>query len=217
MTLAADPVPSKILLAVECFVLFVGVPVVLAVFLEPSAMYPVLTVAGVAGLALLHFTPGFSWRELLGPIRVFPVIAFGVLTFAAASVLCWLILPDRFWFLIQTQPQILLIIALFYPPLLVLPQEIVYRPLFYRRYGPLFPGQSAIWVNAVLFSLGHLMYWHWAVLLLTFVGSFVFSWAYLQDRGFMQTMALHSIAGFAVFASGLGWLFFTGGNVAQGG
>jgi len=31
----------------------------------------------------------------------------------------------------------------------------------------------------------------------------------------MQTIALHSIAGIAIFASGLGWLFYSGGNLAQ--
>lgn len=209
--------PGKILRMIECLTLFLGVPVVLAVFLDPAAMYPILTVAGLVGLVLLHFTPGFSWRELWGPIQVLPVLAFGVLTFAVSSVLCWMILPDRFWLLIRNQPQILLMIAVLYPLFLVLPQEIVYRPLFYHRYGVLFPGGCAPWVNAALFSLGHLMYWHWAVMLLTFMGSFVFSRAYLQGCGFMQAMALHSIAGFAVFASGLGWLFFTGGNVVQGG
>lgn len=217
MTAAADPAPGNMLRVAECFALFIGVPLVLALLLPPSAMYPVLTLAGLAGMALLHVTPGFEWRDLLGPVRLLPVLTFGALTFAVASALCWVILPDRFWFLIQSQPSILIMIAFLYPPFLVLPQEIIYRPLFFRRYGALFPGQSAIWVNAVLFSLGHLMYWHWAVMLLTFLGSFVFAWAYLQERGFMQTMALHAIAGFAVFASGLGWLFYSGGAVVQGG
>ena len=49
----------------------------------------------------------------------------------------------------------------------------------------------------------------------SFIGSFIFSYAYLRPNGFMQTIALHSIAGIAIFASGLGWLFYSGGNLAQ--
>lgn len=201
----------------EFVVLFLGIPLVLALLLPPSAMYPILTLGGLAGLALLHVTPGFAWRDLVGPVRLGPVVGVGVLTFVVASALCWVLLPDRLWGLLRMEPAILLMITALYPPLLVLPQEIVFRPLFFCRYGALFPESARIWVNAGVFSLAHLMYWHWAVLLLTFIGSVIFTQAYLQPRGFCQAVALHAVAGIAIFASGLGWLFYSGGHVASGG
>jgi membrane protease YdiL (CAAX protease family) len=107
-------------------------------------------------------------------------------------------------------------IAILYPIFLVIPQELIYRALFFERYGYLFSSQrQAIFINALLFSFGHLMYWHIVVWFMTFIGSFIFSYAYLRPNGFMQTIALHSIAGIAIFASGLGWLFYSGGNLAQ--
>ncbi|MCP5086295.1 MAG: CPBP family intramembrane metalloprotease [Rhodobacteraceae bacterium] len=195
----------------ELLGLFVCVPLFLALALPPDAMYPVLLGAGAMGIVLLHFTAGFRWRELRGPLAVKPTVALAALTFAAALVLCLWLLPERVLFLPLRAPQILLMIALFYPIVLVLPQELVYRALFYRRYGALFRSQSqAVWANAALFSFAHLMYWHWVVFLLTFVGSFIFSKAYLKQSGFPQAVALHAVAGIAIFASGLGWLFYSG-------
>lgn len=200
----------------ELLVLFVGVPFVLAVFLPPSALYPVLGTGGVVGAILLHFTPGFRWRDLLGPVQIWPAVGLGAFTFVVASAVCWVVLPERFWFLIFEAPHIVLMIALLYPPIQVVPQELVYRALFFERYGTLFSSQrQAVVVNAFLFSFGHLMYWHPIVLIATFIGSFLFSHAYLQPKGFVQACVLHGFAGVAIFASGLGWLFFSGGNVAQ--
>lgn len=218
MSVATAPVTYPVTRWVEFSVLFVAMPLVLALVLPPSAMYGVLTAGGVVGLILLHLTPGFRWRELLGPVAVMPALVLGGVTFVAASALCWVVLPDRLWLLLTGErPAILLMIALLYPPVLVLPQELIFRPLFFRRYGGLMPAGSAVWVNAAVFSLAHLMYWHWVVLTLTFVGSVIFARSYLQGRGFVQAVLLHSVAGIAIFASGLGWLFFSGGYVAQGG
>ena len=202
----------------ELLLLFVGVPLILALALPPSALYPVLTLAGLVGAVLLHITPGFRWRSLIGPVRGKSVALFAVVTLVVACALCLWLLPDRLLTLPLRAPLLLLMIAALYPLILVLPQELLYRPLFYRRYGPLFASQrQAIWANAALFSMAHLMYWHWLVWLLTFAGSFIFSHAYLKQRSFPQALALHSVAGIAIFASGLGWLFYSGGNVAQGG
>lgn len=200
----------------ELVVLFVAVPFVLGVFLPPSALYPVLGAGAVVGIILLHITPSFQWRSLLGPVRWGEIGALGLVTFIAACALCYVLLPERFLFIVREAPLLLLMLAVFYPLVQVIPQELVYRALFFERYGHLFSSErQAIFVNAVLFAFGHLMYWHPVVWISTFIGSFLFSIAYLRPRGFVQAVALHSIAGLAIFASGLGWLFFSGGNVAQ--
>ena len=209
---------EKLRLWAEVILLFLAVPLVLAFFLPPSALYPVLGAATIVGIILLHLTPGFTWRSLLGLVHWGQVAGFGVLVFAVASALCAWLLPDRVWFLLRNENLVIIaMLTLLYPPILVFPQELVFRPLFFERYGSLFRSEAQRHgVNALLFSLAHLMYWHWVVLLLTFVGSFVFSMAY-RRVSFLQAMALHSIAGIAVFASGLGWFFYSGGHVVQGG
>ena len=207
---------SKIIHITELILFFIFIPFVLAIFLPPNALYPVLSVSAFAGVILLYFTKGFFWRSLTGSVKIKPIIILGVITFIFASLICWIILPERFWFIIINAPYVMVAIAILYPIFLVIPQELIYRALFFERYGYLFSSQrQAIFINALLFSFGHLMYWHIVVWFMTFIGSFIFAYAYLRPNGFMQTIALHSIAGIAIFASGLGWLFYSGGNLAQ--
>lgn len=206
----------KMIRSIELILFFVFVPFVLAIFLPPVALYPVLLLSSLAGVVLLHLTLGFRWNKLLGNIQIFPIIALGFLTFMITSLLCWIILPERLWFILINAPHVMIGIAFIYPFLLVVPQELIYRALFFERYGHLFKNQQqAIFINAILFSFGHLMYWHVVVCVTTFIGSFIFAYAYLRPHGFVQTCALHSLAGIAIFASGLGWLFFSGGNLTQ--
>jgi membrane protease YdiL (CAAX protease family) len=209
---------SKARLSFELLILFVGVPLVLALALPPSALYPVLFLAALVGVVLLHYTEGFQWRSLRGPLHWMPVFWLALITMVFATALTLWLLPDRFLGLPKQAPAMLLVIAVFYPLVLVIPQEIVFRPLFFTRYGGLFATRAqAVLANAFLFSLAHLMYWHWVVLLLTFCGSLVFSWAYLNKNSFPLAVVLHSVAGIIIFASGLGWLFYSGGNVLQSG
>lgn len=206
----------KMLRCLELLLLFVAAPVALAVLLPPGALYPVLAGGAIVGAVLLHFTAGFRWQNLLGPVRLWPAVGLGVITFAVTSGLCWAVLPERLWYIPIHLPYMMVVLAIFYPLVLVLPQELMYRALFFERYGFLFSNQkTAVFANAVLFSLAHLLYWSWTVLIITFIGSFLFSSAYLRPKGFVQVIVLHSVAGVALFASGLGWLFYSGGAVSQ--
>lgn len=201
---------------IEMIVLFVGVPLVMAFAIHPTRMWTVLIGSGVLAFVLLQTTADFRWRDLLrGGINWKQTAALGIVTLISATLLCWILLPDRLFMILREFPLFLPVLAIGYPIMLVLPQELIFRPLFFKRYGDLFGSENmAIFVNAVLFSFAHLMYFHWVVFLMTFVGSFIFARAYLRGS-FPQAMADHSIAGLVIFASGLGWLFYSGGNVVQ--
>ena len=102
-----------------------------------------------------------------------------------------------------------------YPLLSALPQELIFRPLFFRRYGPVLPtGIGALWLNGAVFGFAHLMYWSWLVAVLTFAGGIAFAWAYERAGSFPLAVAFHAVAGWIVFAVGLG-LFFYSGNVVR--
>ncbi|MGI1662478.1 CPBP family glutamic-type intramembrane protease [Palleronia sp. KMU-117] len=212
-------VPSRRRLAVEFAGLFVVAPVVLAVFLPPSAMFPALFAVTGAGLLLLHRTPGFRWRELLrGADRIGwgRVVALALATAAVGYGVVQATAPASFLALPRRNPQLLLMIAAFYPVLSALPQEIVFRPLFFRRYGALLPqGRVAqILMNAAVFALAHLMYWNWIVAAMTFAGGLAFAWSYRVRGNFPEAVVTHSIAGVILFALGLG-VFFYSGNVER--
>lgn len=206
-------------LRAEFFLLFVLAPVLIAIALPPERMFTALFVFTAVGLGLLHITPNFSWRDLvsgLGRLNWRFIGLFSALTVVTATLVVLTFEPDAFLVLPRTQPQLMLMIALLYPFLSALPQEVVFRPLFFRRYRAILP--DALWprliLNAGLFSVAHLMYWNWIVLAMTFSGGLAFAYSYEARRNFPEAVALHAISGVIVFALGLG-IYFYSGNVAR--
>lgn len=205
-------------LRAEFILFFLIAPVLIAILLPPTAMFPALFTLTAIGLALLNGTEGFDWRDLfvgLDQLYVVELFAFagGMLILCLAVV--YTAAPEAAFALLRTEPLMMLVIALFYPLLSALPQELVFRPLYFRRYGAVLPdGRTNIVLNAALFSFAHLMYWSWTVALMTFAGGLVFAWAYEIRRSFALAVVLHSVAGVVIFAVGLG-IYFYSGNVQR--
>lgn len=205
---------ARLILAAEFAALFLGVPLVLALALEPSWIWPVLAGSTLVGLGLLARTPGFRWSELAQGWRRLDwrhVARVAALTAGVAGVMVALMIPERALELPRRMPALWLTILALYPLLSALPQELVFRPLFFRRYGELFPGRTAaLAANATVFALAHLMFWNWVALALSFAGGFIFAQGYLSRGGFAMAVALHAVCGAIVFTSGLGAFFYHG-------
>jgi membrane protease YdiL (CAAX protease family) len=201
-------------LKVEFALFFVIVPVGGAVLLPANAMFGLLFAMTALALLLLQITPGFSWHELTrgwGRIDWGRVAALALLTAVAAWAVLDAARPEAMFFLPRERPQLMLAIVLLYPMLSALPQEIVFRPLFFRRYGALFPNtQHALAVNAAVFSLAHLMYWSWIVAAMTFVGGLAFAEAYARRGSFATAVVQHAVAGIILFTMGMGVYFYSG-------
>jgi membrane protease YdiL (CAAX protease family) len=104
----------------------------------------------------------------------------------------------------------LAILAL-YPWFSVLGQEIVFRPLFFHRYGSLFPSPAMrIVVNALVFALAHVFFKNWVAPVMTFFGGLMFAWVYERSESFPAVFIMHWIAGGLVFTMGLGLFFYHG-------
>lgn len=206
----------RLRLRVEFGVFFVGVPLAIALFLPPRMMFPALFAGTVVGIALLHLTPGFRWRSLLlGPVRAGPVLALAGLTLVSCLGVAWAATGSAPLGFAARNPGLLVMILLLYPVLSALPQEIVFRALFFRRYRAILPrGRAALVLNAGLFSLAHLMYWSGIVAVMTFVGGLAFAWAYREGRSFPMAVLMHAVAGQIIFALGLG-IFFYSGNIQR--
>jgi CAAX protease family protein len=194
--------------------LFGGVPVAMAVFFGQYPLFAVVLALTVLALVLLARTPGFSTRELLcGPvlgqwklIAAF-TLAVGVLTFGLALVL----VPERFLELPRQRTGLWLMIMLIYPLASALPQELMYRALFFRRYGTLFPSEKlALAVNTAAFGLAHLFYMNPVTIGLATLGGLVFGLVYMRTGSVLLATVLHAIAGMLVFTSGMGVYFYHG-------
>jgi CAAX protease family protein len=195
----------------ELVALYLAVPAAIAIFMPPRMMFPALFAFTALGLWLLARTPGFEWRELRqGTVRAGLVLGFGLATLAVCLAIIHWRYPGREFALLLGQPVLMAMIFLLYPILSALPQELIFRVLWFRRYAPLLPrGGAGLALNAAAFSFAHLMYWSLTVAAMTFAGGLVFALAY-RRLGFSTALALHAVAGWAIFAAGLGILFYSG-------
>ncbi len=203
---------------VEFLGLYLVAPVLMALAVPPERMFPALFAVTVVGVVLLTRTPGFSWAELRRQESRFDwrlIGLIGLATLVTGVVVLWLTEPGALFFLLRQQPGLLLLILCLYPLLSALPQELVFRALFFRRYAPILPrGKAALWLNAAVFSFAHLMYWNLLVAGMTFAGGLVFAHVYARQGNFPLAVALHAVAGNVVFLVGLG-VFFYSGNVVR--
>ena len=213
-TLAASPSPSRARLWTEFVTLFIGVPVAMAATFGLYPLFPViLALAGVA-LALLRATPGWRFRRLfdgpvLGEWRI--ILAYFAVTLAVALAVVFTLVPHRFLELPRHRTELWILIMVAYPLLSALPQEVIYRSLFFERYGTLFPNRwTAIAANGALFGFGHLFYENPVTIAMTAAGGAIMGWAYLRTRSLGLAWALHAIAGQIIFTVGLGVYFYHG-------
>lgn len=204
-------------LRLEFAALYLGAPLAIALFLPPEQLFTALAVFSLAGMGLLWITGGFRWRVLVRGWRRMPwreVAGIALAVLLTGWVILTLTRPEALFAIPRYRPEMLAIIWLFYPILSALPQELIFRPLFFHRYGAILPqGRAAIALNAAVFSFAHLMYWSWIVAIMTFVGGWIFGRAYLR-HGFPAAWALHAVAGNILFAVGMG-VYFYSGNVVR--
>ncbi|WP_405609005.1 CPBP family intramembrane glutamic endopeptidase [Polaribacter sp. Asnod1-A03] len=106
---------------------------------------------------------------------------------------------------VLNKPKLWLLILLFYSIFSVYPQELLYRTFFFKRYEALFKNEKLfIFINALLFSVAHLLFKNTLVLLLTFIGGILFAYTYKKTRSTLLVSIEHSIYGCWLFTVGMG-------------
>lgn len=198
----------------EFALLYGGVPLAMLAGFGLYPLFPVLLVLAAIAAWLLSRTPGWSWRELIegGLLRHWRMLA--VFTGACAATILTLVLwlrPDSLLAIPTYRPALWAVIVVFYPFLSALPQELIFRPLFFRRYGGLFRDpRLAIAVNGVVFGVGHLFYQNAVAIGLSAIAGGMIGWAYWRTRSFLLAWALHAIGGILLFTLGLNSFFYHG-------
>jgi membrane protease YdiL (CAAX protease family) len=212
---AGAPLPGRARRSVEALLLFVAAPLVHVAFFETLGVFAPLATVTAVGVLLLAVTPGWRWRELieLSSLRGQGRLILGFTAVAAAVIfaLVFALIPHRLFGLPRYMPETWALVMVFYPLVSVLGQELLFRPLFFRRYGDLFAGPvTLVLANAAVFSLTHAFYQNWVALTLTFLGGLIFAEVYRRSRSFPLVFLLHTIAGQIIFTSGLGVYFYHG-------
>ena len=103
------------------------------------------------------------------------------------------------------KPKLWIFILFFYSIFSVYPQELIYRTFFFKRYSKLFRNQRLfIFLNAILFALGHLFFRNTLVLFLTFLGGLLFAITFNKTNSTILVSIEHAIYGCWLFTVGMG-------------
>jgi membrane protease YdiL (CAAX protease family) len=131
------------------------------------------------------------------------------LRFVAVMATVWLVVyvvyPEKMLALPDAHPVIWLLFLVLYPPLSVVPQELLYRAFFFARYKAIFPNKNMmIAASALCFMFMHIVFGNGIALLSTFIGGVLFAMTYSRSRSLRLVCLEHTLYGYVIFTFGLG-------------
>ena len=143
---------------------------------------------------------GVAWKAFWKRILLsFLIIA------AVTAAYVYIVDANKLFCVPRTNMSLWVRILFIYTFLSVWPQEIIYRTFFFERYGHLFNSERlAIFVNAVVFSLAHVLLQSTLVIVLTFIGGLLFGYTYAKTRSTTLVSIEHAIYGNWLFTVGMG-------------
>lgn len=206
---------GKLWLAIECGVLYLGVPGAYAIGWLPVPIIPLLLVMAVGcwlalrrwgkspiSTALRRPVPRAEWRRIIITYLIALPLLVGLL---------WLIEPAMLWSLLHRRPGIWALVMVAYPLVSVWPQEIIFRVFFFERYRGLFgAGWGIIAASAVVFSFAHIIFHNWLAVALTLPGGWLFARSYQRTSSLLLVFVEHALYGCAIFTIGYGEFFYKG-------
>lgn len=208
-------IDRKVLLIIECAVLFVALPMLFYFEPVPLPKIPFLLAVFLYCLIVLR-NAGLANRLVLwssGPVlRWLPGILLRSAVIAAALIVFVKIrYPGMLFAFPRANPYIWAIVMVLYPVLSAYPQELVFRTFFFRRYERLFtrPCMRAA-VSSFAFSFLHIMYDNPFAVVSTLIGGLIFSVQYERSKSLAVATLEHAIYGCLVFSVGLGTFFYEG-------
>ena len=87
------------------------------------------------------------------------------------------------------------VLLLFYLLFSVIPQEIIFRFLFFYKYKDYFNKFEILLLNSLVFSFCHLIYFDIYVLLFSFFGNLLFTFNYMQNKSLLVVIVEHFLLG----------------------
>ena len=87
------------------------------------------------------------------------------------------------------------VLLLFYLLFSVIPQEIIFRFLFFYRYKDYFNKFEILLLNSLVFSLCHLIYFDIYILLFSFFGNLLFTFNYMNNKSLLVVIVEHFLLG----------------------
>lgn len=205
----------KIRLLLEFIALFWITPPVLAYLKPHGFIYLALWI--VAFLAWLWMrSHGYSLKEdwnhkIFGKISLRSIALQLSTATLALFIFTIIMIPDHLFSLPLQRPGVWVMVMILYPLLSVIPQEILFRSFFFKRYQALFSTQqNLIIINALSFGWVHVILLNWVAVVFSAVGGLIFARTYAKTGSLAATSAEHAIYGCIIFTLGLGRYFYHG-------
>lgn len=209
--------PSARARLIECLLIFIVLPASIVLTHPTGAIFIILwLLAALCMETLKHYhggwdlksdwnMKGFSRTSLYIIIGRFIPLAFG---------LTWLtqqLLPSQLFVLPTEQPILWLVVMVLYPPFSILPQEVIYRSFFMRRYTPLLRDPAHVRIACALaFGWMHIIMFNWVAMVLATIGGLLFADTYQRTKSLAAVCFEHALYGCFVFTVGLGYFFYHG-------
>ncbi len=200
---------------IEWTLLFVALPIVLALRPDWTSPLPLLWAAAAVAFAYLLIDCSFdraAFLRLAGTRRYLPAMLtrFALLA-AAVGIMVYLFRPDLLFGFPRQRPGLWLTVMLVYPIISVYPQNVVYRAVFFQRYQPLFgDGRGMVAASAFAFGFMHILFLNWIAVALTLIGGWLFAETYRRSRSLLLASFEHALYGCWMMTVGLGQYFYHG-------
>ena len=89
----------------------------------------------------------------------------------------------------------ILVLLLFYLFFSVIPQELIFRFLFFHRYTDYFNKYELLFLNSLVFSLCHVIYFDIYIFLFAFLGNLLFTFNYMKNKSLLLVIIEHFLIG----------------------
>ncbi|MFA7057116.1 MAG: CPBP family intramembrane glutamic endopeptidase [Candidatus Cloacimonadales bacterium] len=204
---------SKFIKVLEIIIIFFLLPVLMKYNLIPLPRIVMLLLVFIVVLIVCirenYFQTAWNYFPTLAKEYWLKIGAVYLGSFLVFVAYLSFILHQTPFLILRDKPLLMLIIALFYPLISALPQEIIYRTFFFARYKSLFSKPLYLLLfNIVAFSWLHVIYNNIESIVLTLIAGLVFTLSYYRKRSLLLVTLEHSILGLIIFLTGMGQFFY---------
>ena len=202
---------GRFYIIIEFFLLFIFLPLSLLLPFSSKIKTASIVIAFAYLLVVLFKSKtikfkierSIHWATFL-KITALKLIVIAILTTGYVFVMQ----PSSLFCVPLSNPALWVTILLVYSFLSVWPQEIIYRTFFFNRYGHFFNDKRLlILVNAIVFSLAHLLLRNALVIVLTFIGGLLFAYTFKKTKSTTLVSIEHALYGNWLFTVGMGQMF----------
>ena len=192
----------------EFFFIFLALPSIIFFLNSTIFVFAALYLVFILALVVLYFDKTFLFFSLKKKIDWKFVAIFTVIFLCLSFIYILMIDKNLLFIFPKTNFKLWLLVVFIYPFLSVIPQELIYRVLFFQRYFPNINNfYFSMLINLIVFSYGHLVFNNVHAIIITAIVSPIFAFAYLK-KSFLTCVILHSLGGQIIFTLGLGRYFY---------